>query len=46
MPKPNSDHTPRSPLCEIEYILKKRTSKKGIDYLIKWKGFPENKATW
>ena len=35
-----------SNLYEVENILKKRTVKGKKEYLIKWKGYPENESTW
>ena len=35
-----------SNLYEVENILKKRIIKGKKEYLIKWKGYPENESTW
>lgn len=55
---PNRTETPEPPIItanrefefEVETILDKRINKKGqkekVEYLIKWKGYPEHDSTW
>ena len=38
--------TDSSNLYEVENILKRRVIKGKREYLIKWKGYPENESTW
>jgi hypothetical protein len=51
--EPNADEQMPPPIIvddheewEVEEILAKRKTKKGIEYLIKWAGYPEEASSW
>ena len=45
-PRPPAKLPEREQVYEVERIVKHRRRGRGYQYYIKWKGYPENKATW
>ena len=43
--KSDDESTP-SAEYEVERITAERTSRRGVEYRIKWKGYPDGEATW
>jgi hypothetical protein len=44
--KKDEDNMDQDPEYEVEEILAKRTHWRRIQYLVKWKGYPREEATW
>ncbi|KAL8451264.1 hypothetical protein Emag_002821 [Eimeria magna] len=40
------DDNSSNPVYEVEHILYSRGSGRGKEFLVKWKGYPDNQATW